>query len=323
MIRKLLVVLEQRDSRIKKTSFEVCSIAAKFAAKNKVEVVAIAIGDEITNLSAVSDYGISSIIHVKHAGLALYSSSAYKKIILNYINKNAIDYILLTNTAFGRDIAPRIAARLRFGLLSDCISLEITPTGFKAARPIYSGKAIQEIETIGNKGIATIRANVFPAAIQSVSANIMVQKPELIDLSNRTVEIIKSDGKIDVSEADIIISGGRGMKGPENFHLIEDVAAILGGALGASRAAVDAGWRSHSEQIGQTGKTVSPSLYIACGISGSVQHLAGMSTSKYIVAINKDKDAPIFSVADYGITGDLFEILPVLTDEIKKLNNRF
>ncbi len=319
MAQKLLVVLEQRDSQIKKSSFEACATAAKFRDSNQVEVIALAIGNEIANLPLVAEYGISSIVHFKHPDLAFYSSSAYKKIILSYIEENAIDYILLANTAFGKDIAPRIAARLHIGLLVDCISLELNATGLKGTRPIFAGKAIQEVETTGNKGIATIRPNVFPATRQMTTANIVIQEPGSIDLSNKVIEIIKSDGKIDVAEADIIVSGGRGMKGPENFHLIEKVANLLGGATGASRAVVDAGWRSHGEQVGQTGKTVSPSLYIACGISGAIQHLAGMATSKYIVAINKDKDAPIFSVADYGITGDLFEVLPVLTDEINRI----
>lgn len=202
----------------------------------------------------------------------------------------------------------------------DIIHFEISSEELVCRRPIYAGKAMLDVKFLSDKKVLTLRPNVFKAEkLSGTSAEIILKEVTSPDLTTRVTEIKKSEGKLDVAEADIIVSGGRGVKGPENFHLIEELADTLGAAVGASRAVVDAGWRSHGEQVGQTGKTVSPSLYIACGISGAIQHLAGMSSSKYIVAINKDKDAPIFSVADYGIAGDLFEVLPKLTEEIKKM----
>jgi electron transfer flavoprotein alpha subunit len=201
----------------------------------------------------------------------------------------------------------------------DCIKLNST-NELTATRPIYAGKALMDVKLNTDKKIICIRPNVFKAepSTNSGEPEVSVKEISSPNLSSKVTEFKKAEGKLDVAEADIIVSGGRGMKAPENFHLIEELADAFGAAVGASRAVVDAGWRPHREQVGQTGKTVSPTLYVACGISGAIQHLAGMSSSKYIVAINKDKDAPIFNVADYGIAGDIFEVLPVLTEEIKK-----
>ena len=255
--------------------------------------------------------------------LADYSSSGYKEVVTGYAKETDADYIILSNTALGKDLAPRIAVGIDAGCMIDCINLDATTGELIATRPIYAGKALIDIKCNTAKKVITIRPNVIKA--QPVenpnSPDITVKEVTSPNLKTRVVEFKKSEGKLDVAEADIIVSGGRGMKAPENFHLIEELAESLGGAVGASRAVVDAGWRSHREQVGQTGKTVSPTLYIACGISGAVQHLAGMSSSKYIVAINKDKDAPIFTVADYGIAGDALEVIPALIDEIKKVKS--
>ncbi|NNL20633.1 MAG: electron transfer flavoprotein subunit alpha/FixB family protein, partial [Ignavibacteriaceae bacterium] len=189
-----------------------------------------------------------------------------------------------------------------------------------ATRPIYAGKALMDVKLTTDKKVISLRPNVFKAEASENPSDSEINVKEISspNLNTKVTEFKKAEGKLDVAEADIIVSGGRGMKGPENFHLIEELADAFGAAVGASRAVVDAGWRPHREQVGQTGKTVSPTLYVACGISGAIQHLAGMSSSKYIVAINKDKDAPIFNVADYGITGDVFEILPALREEVTK-----
>jgi electron transfer flavoprotein alpha subunit len=319
MAKKILAILEQREGLLKKATFEVSTLASKIASDLDCDVEALAVGNEIGNLNDVSKYGIKKITHLKNAELHNYSSTAYKEAISNYAKEAGSDILILSNTAMGKDLAPGIAVKLDAGCLMDCIKLD-TSNDLTATRPIYAGKALMDVKLTTEKKIISIRPNVFKAEVSGNSAEpeINVQEISAPDLNTKVTEIKKAEGKLDVAEADIIVSGGRGMKGPENFHLVETLADALGGAVGASRAVVDAGWRPHREQVGQTGKTVSPTLYVACGISGAIQHLAGMSSSKYIVAINKDKDAPIFNIADYGIAGDIFEILPVLTEEIRK-----
>lgn len=322
MLKNILVVIEQREGKIKKSSLEAASTIVKLAAEAKADVQAVIIGNEIENISLIADYGIAKINHFKNSDLEFYSPSAYTKIISDYASETDFDLIVLSNTSFGKDLAPRIAARLSAGCIMDTIQFEIASDELICRRPIYAGKAMLDVKFLSEKRVLTLRPNVFKAEKHDgLSGEVILKEVISPDLTTRVTELKKSADKLDVAEADIIVSGGRGMKGPENFHLIEELASSLGAAVGASRAVVDAGWRSHGEQVGQTGKTVSPSLYIACGISGAIQHLAGMSSSKYIVAINKDKDAPIFTVADYGISGDLFEILPKLTEEIKKMRS--
>jgi electron transfer flavoprotein alpha subunit len=220
----------------------------------------------------------------------------------------------------GKDLAPRVAARVGAGLVSDVVKLGVDGGRLKARRPMYAGKAFATVEWTGEPQMATLRPNVFPLSPPEAARKFETVTPS-VDVANQRAKVVKveatASGKIELTEAQIIVSGGRGLKGPENFKLVEELAAALGAAVGASRAIVDAGWVDHHFQVGQTGKTVSPSLYIAAGISGAIQHLAGMSSSKVIVAINKDPDAPIFKVADYGIVGDVFEILPRLTEAVK------
>ena len=222
----------------------------------------------------------------------------------------------------GKDLAPCLSAKLNAGVASDCTQLKVEDGKIIATRPVFSGKGFLDLEITSEKKIFTLRPNVFTISQTTTElATVEEFKPQLEEKNFSTIvtEVKQSSSKKDVTEADIIVTGGRGLKSPENFAMIEKLADTLGAAVGASRAVVDAGWRPHDEQVGQTGKTVSPSLYIAVAVSGAVQHMAGMSTSKYIVAINKDKDAPIFSIADYGIIGDAFEIVPAMTEEIKKL----
>ena len=319
MAKKILAVLEQREGTLKKSAFEVVSLTAKLATELSCESEAVVVGGEINNLNETAKFGVSKIIHLKNNDLQNYSSSAYADAVSNYANETKADVLIFSNTAMGKDLAPRITVKLEAGCLMDCIKVD-PANDLVATRPIYAGKALVDVKLTTDKKIISIRPNVFKAEPSDNSTEPEINEREISspNLSSKVSEFKKAEGKLDVAEADIIVSGGRGMKGPENFHLVEELADAFGAAVGASRAVVDAGWRPHREQVGQTGKTVSPTLYVACGISGAIQHLAGMSSSKYIVAINKDKDAPIFNVADYGIAGDIFEVLPVLTEEIKK-----
>jgi len=319
---KILVFLEQRNGEIKKQSLEAARKGFKLSKDLQGGVTGVVVGDNISNIEIVSEHGLEKVIHFKHPKLSNYSSTAYSKLIADFVKENNFNLLLFSHTAMGKDLAPIIAAKLKAGYGADCTSIEVKDGQLVFERPIYAGKALMNFSLNSEVKVLSIRPNTVSLTEDGFKVNLNVETKEVsedsLDLRSVVTAYEKSEGKLDVAEADIIISGGRGMKGPENFYLLEEIAQLLGGAVGASRAVVDAGWRPHSEQVGQTGKTVSPKLYIACGISGAIQHLAGMSSAKCIVAINKDKDAPIFQIADYGIVGDVLEILPVLKEELKK-----
>ncbi len=321
---KSVVFIEQRGNVIKRASLEALSKAAELSD----EVYAVAIGSDLQ--SAVEDlgkYGANKVFLFEHPSLLNYSATAYAKLVARVVKEHEAGVVLLAATAMGKDLGPRLAVRLGAGLASDVIAVQVEGEKILAKRYAYSGKAIATVQLETPVKILSVRPNVFalnssyartPEVIRSAYS------PDEADLKTIVKEIVASAGKLDVTEADIVVSGGRGLRDPngdgkENWKNLEELASVLGAAVGASRAVVDAGWRPHAEQVGQTGKVVSPKLYIACGISGAVQHLAGMASSKVIVAINKDKDAPIFQVADYGIVGTVEETLPKLTEEFKKV----
>ena len=319
MANKVLVVLEQRDGSLKKISFEAAKAGSDLASKLSCDVEAVVVGNDINNINKVGNYGIPKVTHLKNSELANYSGSGYSQAVSDFAKEASADIIIFGNTSLGKDLAPRVAAKLDSGIAMDSVSLEVEGSDIIATRPVYAGKALIDVKINSGTKIFTIRPNVFNAGTPIENEAEVVEKNiDSPNLSDKVTEVKKAEGKLDVAEASVIVSGGRGMKEAENFKMIEELADLLGAAVGASRAVVDAGWRPHSEQVGQTGKTVSPNLYIAVGISGAIQHLAGMRSSKYIVAINKDADAPIFQIADYGITGDLFEVVPALIEELKK-----
>ncbi|MBP9192589.1 MAG: electron transfer flavoprotein subunit alpha/FixB family protein [Ignavibacteria bacterium] len=334
MSNKILAFLESKEGKFKNSAFEVITEALKLSAELGSELETLTIGNGLENeLQELAAYGVKKVklvnldqLNKKHSGSEIkYSPSAYAKIISETAKESEANIILLSATSLGKDLAGRISVKTDSAVFNDCIDIKVADGKITASRPVYAGKSIIDINSSTDKIVITLRPNVFkPVKTDNESIeteNIDIEKLNISesDFSSVVTDVIVSSEKLDVAEADRIVSGGRGLRGPENFNLIEDLAGSLGAATGASRAVVDAGWRSHSEQVGQTGKTVSPSLYIACGISGAIQHLAGMSSSKCIVAINKDKDAPIFQIADYGIVGDVFEVLPALTEEIKKV----
>jgi electron transfer flavoprotein alpha subunit len=323
---KILVFAEQRDNTLKKSAFEVIRTARTIVDQTGGEVIALVIGYQVQPIAGeLGGHGANKILVVQQPKLEKYSSAAYAKVIAEIAKREQATVVMLPATVIGKDCAPRIAVKLDAGLAADCTALKIDGGELIATRPVYAGKAMTDVKINSAIKVFTLRPNVFsPGTSNGVSVAVEVVDIPLSDsdYSTRVIETTQASGKLDVAEADIIVSGGRGLKGPENFKIIEELAAALGGAVGTSRSVVDAGWRPHDEQVGQTGKTVSPSLYIAVAISGAIQHLAGMSSSKFIVAINKDKDAPIFQVADYGIVADAFEIVPALTQQVNILSGK-
>jgi len=316
----VLAVTEQRDGALRKTSREVVWAARQLADAmgGTVDALVMAASGVDAAGAKLGEVGADRVLVAEDASFAKYSPDGYAGTVAGVAKAGGYGAVLVAATAAGKDLAPRIAARLDAPLASDVTGVGIEGGKVAATRPVYAGKAIQQLRVDAPLAVVSLRPNAFaPGSAAKAGA---VSKATAVAASRVTVREVKAaeQGRLDVAEASVVVSGGRGLKGPEHFALIEGLAKALGGAVGASRAVVDAGWRPHAEQVGQTGKTVSPQLYVAVGISGAIQHLAGMRTAKVIVAINKDKDAPIFQVADYGIVGDLFEILPRLTEEIAK-----
>jgi electron transfer flavoprotein alpha subunit len=316
----ILTFAEHRDGVLRRASLEAVSEARRLADALGAKVESVLIGAGVTGLAGeLGGYGADRVHVFDAPELVAYATEPYARALAQVVAATKPRAVLVPYTAMGRDLAPRVGARVGAGLVSDCVLLTIADGKLVARRPMYSGKAYATVTWQGEPQLATLRANVFALGRPDPA-----RKAELVaaqvDASARarvTAVHAKAAGKLELTESQVIVSGGRGLKGPENFPLVEALAAAMGAAVGASRAVVDAGWVEHQMQVGQTGKTVSPTLYIACGISGAIQHLAGMSSSKVIVAINKDADAPIFKVANYGIVGDVFLVLPKLTEAAK------
>ena len=327
MPQGVLVFAEQREGIVKKASLEATSEGYRLANQLGEELSVLLVGSSIKHLPPkLFPYGAHKVFLADNPLLEQYSSEGYSEIAYKLITENDPAIVLFPATAIGRDIAPRLAARLKVGLASDCTALRLNEEKrLECRRPVYSGKAFALVLLNASPQMATLRPNIFngeelkePPKGEVVELPVEV-KPESIRA--KVVDLIKPEQEVpDLTEAIVIVSGGRGMKSGESFELLAALASTLQGAVGASRAAVDAGWVDHQLQVGQTGKVVSPQLYIACGISGAIQHLAGMSSSKYIIAINKDPEAPVFKAADFGIVGDLFEVVPCLTEALRKLS---
>ncbi len=322
----VLVFAERRGGAIKRPTLEAIATARRLAgASGRVEVLALGPGAKGT-VAELGPWGADRVLVIEDPALELYVPEAYPACLAHAAERVQAALILVPGTLLGRDVAARTAARLGTACATDLVEIEFSlAEGLRGRRPVYSGKAFERVSIAqARPAIATLRPNAFPLGEPHAA-----RPAELGELSSpigadrfkvRTVRVEQPEkNDVDVAEATIIVSGGRGLKGPENFALIRDLAEALGGAVGASRAVVDDGWIDHSHQVGQTGKVVSPDLYVACGISGAVQHLAGMSSSKVIVAINKDPEAPIFKVADYGIVGDIFEVGPALAKAVREI----
>jgi electron transfer flavoprotein alpha subunit len=320
-----LIVIETRDGKVKKSSLETLSEARRIADALGKDVAAAVVGPGLDALAPdIAGYGASKIYFLENPLLARYSAQGYSAALAILAKELAPEFIFFSASAMGKDLSPRLAARLGVSLAADCTRISVVDGRLEFTRPIFAGKALLSVRLKSSPQIASLRPNVFPLGSPAGINSEVIKKEVAIDegsIKGQVAAILgEKGGELDVTEAEVIVSGGRGMKGPENFALLRELAAIIPrSAVGASRSAVDSGWIGHQHQVGQTGKTVSPNLYLAFGISGAIQHLAGISSSKVIVAVNKDPEAPIFKVADYGIVGDLFQVIPPLKEELKKI----
>jgi electron transfer flavoprotein alpha subunit len=321
MSSDVIAFAEVRDGKLKKSALEVVTAARALATTLGGKVIAVALSDAaVEGAATLGNYGADEVLVGVADSLASAAPDVIAKALAEVVSQRDPAAILLPHSAIGKDVAPRLAALVDCPQASDCIALAVEGGKITATRPVYAGKARWEVTSNAPRFLATLRPNVFtPRASGGPDAPVKELAAIAATPAAHRVEVLAPAGekKLELTESDVIVSGGRGLKEPANFALVEELASALGAAVGASRAVVDAGWRPHGDQVGQTGKTVAPNLYVAVGISGAIQHLAGMSSSRVIVAINKDKDAPIFKVANYGIVGDLFEIVPALTAAIR------
>ena len=312
---KILIFAEHREGQLRKITFENISLAKTLGQPFEVALI----GANVESLAEeLGKYGAEKVQIYKNAGLDPYSPDGYAKILADAVKQQSADMLLMGATSTGKDLAPRVSALLNAAMATDCTEVKVEGDNLVVKRPMYAGKVKATIRLTSAVKIVTVRPNVYQAVEAPVTAQVESVEVDKPDFRTVIKEIISgAKGKLDVTEADIIVSGGRGMKGPENWHLVEELASLLNAANGASRAAVDAGWKSQQQQVGQTGKVVTPKLYVACGISGAIQHMAGMGSSKSIVAVNKDPEANIMKVADVAIEGDLYEVVPELVKRLK------
>ena len=322
MAGSVLVFAESSGPEFRKTAFEAVTEGRRVADLLGIEEYAIAIGNGLrSRVPELGKFGADKVLLCEDPSLALYHPDYYRQITLDAIKKIGPSIILIPATSTGKDLAPRLAIHLNTVVASECTQLDLQGGELIATRPAYAGKVLVKIKVKALPNIATLRPNVFTAKEASPGRDPTIEQlPSVKSDSKMLVKEFLTHGakKLDLAEANVVISGGRGMGGPANYKVLEELAEVMGGVVSASRASVDAGWRPHSDQVGQTGRTISPTLYIACGISGAIQHRVGMINSKVIVAINKDPEAPIFGFADYGIVGDIFEVVPALTREMRK-----
>lgn len=323
--KNIWIWIEQKRGRLANVTFELLGLGQKLASQRNSRLWAVLIGKGVENFcQELIEYGAEKVLLIEDSNLEYFVDETYSRIITDLALEYKPEVILGGATFYGKALFPRLSVKLNTGMISDCTAIEFDTSGnISAKRPAYGGNVLSELTCPEARPvILTLRLKVVPEAVRDesrtgeiIKKNIAVEK---LSSDTKVLEVVKEQAQsVNLTEADVIVSGGRGLKGPENFHLVQELADTLGGAMGASRAVVDAGWVPYAHQVGQTGKTVNPKLYIACGISGAIQHLVGMQSSKVIVAINKDKDAPIFNVATYGIVGDVFEIVPALTKKFK------
>jgi electron transfer flavoprotein alpha subunit len=315
----VLIFIDTAEGRIKKASQEVLSYGAKVAEQLGTTAEAVVLGDVSDDLAALGKYGVKKIHHVVNDSLNHLDAQVYTKVIAQVAAATGAKVIIFSNNADGKAIAPRLSVRLKAGLVSGAVSLPVTENGFVVKKNVFSGKAFANISVSTDIKIISLSLNAYQVVAGEGVAEIVAFDATVDAPGVKVTGVTKASGEIPLPEAEIVVSAGRGMKGPENWGIVEDLAKALHAATACSRPVADAHWRPHNEHVGQTGIAIAPNLYIAIGISGAIQHLAGVNRSKVIVVINKDPEAPFFKAADYGIVGDAFEIVPKMTEAIKKL----
>jgi electron transfer flavoprotein alpha subunit len=315
----VLIFLDQSDGHIKKNSFEAASYGAKLAENLNTSAEGIVLGNVNDDLSALGKYGLKKIHAVKNEAVNNFDDEVFTHIIAEAAKNTGANIIIFSNNFNGKSIAPRLSVRLKAGLVSGAVALPETSDGFVVKKSVFSGKAFANVAIKTDIKIISLNANSFKINESEGSAEVAELQVEIPQPKVKIKSVNKVEGEIPLSEAELVVSGGRGLKGPENWGIVEDLAKALGAATACSRPVSDSDWRPHHEHVGQTGLTIAPNLYFAIGISGAIQHLAGVNRSKTIVVINKDPEAPFFKAADYGIVGDAFEIVPKITEAVKKL----
>jgi electron transfer flavoprotein alpha subunit len=318
----VLIFIDHIDGHIKKASHEALSYGAKIAEQTGTTAEAVILGTVNEDLSKLGEHGVKKVYQVQNEQLQQFDSQVYSKVVAQVAQQSGAKVIIFSNNSSGKALAPRVAIRLKAGLAAGVNALPDTSNGFTVRKSVFSGKAFAQVAINTEIKVISLNVNAFTIITGEGKAEIVpfeaiVESPKL-----KTVDSTKTSGKVSLTEADVVVSAGRGLKGPENWGMVEELADTLGAALACSRPVADAHWRPHNEHVGQTGIAIAPNLYVAVGISGAIQHLAGVNRSKVIVVINKDPEAPFFKAADYGVVGDAFEIVPKLTSAIKKLKGQ-
>jgi electron transfer flavoprotein alpha subunit len=315
----VLIFIDQAEGHVKKSSLEALSYGAKIADQLNTTAQGVILGSSAEDLTALGKYGVKKIHHVNNEILNQFDAQLYTKVIAQVAEANASSVIVFSNNMDGKAIAPRLSARLKAGLVSGAVALPETNNGFIVKKNVFSGKAYANIAVDTQVKIISLNANAYKIVEGEGTAEVVPFAATVDAPKIKVTSTTKASGEVPLTEAEIVVSGGRGLKGPENWGMVEDLAKVLHAATACSRPVADAHWRPHNEHVGQTGFAIAPNLYVAIGISGAIQHLAGVNRSKVIVVINKDPEAPFFKAADYGIVGDAFEIVPKMTEAIKKM----
>ena len=315
----VLIFADTADGQVKKSSLEALSYGSKIAELAGTVAEAVVLGSASEDLATLGKYGVKKVHHVNNSTLDTFDAQVFTKVIAEVAAATGADTIVLSNNLNGKAVAPRLSARLKAGFVSGAVALPDTSNGFVVKKNVFSGKAYANVSVTTPVRIISLNSNAYPVTAGDGTAEVVASTVAVDTPKVKVTSSSKASGEVSLTEAEIVVSGGRGLKGPENWGIVEDLAHALHAATACSRPVADADWRPHHEHVGQTGFAVAPNLYIAIGISGAIQHLAGVNRSKVIVVINKDPEAPFFKAADYGIVGDAFEIVPKMTEAIKKI----